>query len=297
MQPIENYFTMLLREIKNIFHVELDKHYAKEEVDSFFYILIEDKLQLERFALVLEPNLIISKEQETILFEGLSRLKVFEPIQYITGKAYFMDLDFVVDKNVLIPRPETEELVRWILEKHNVENNVNSSTYKLKILDIGTGSGCIAISIAKYLERSEVYGLDISESALQIAKGNAAENMTAVTFMNTDILEVEELEDTYDVIVSNPPYVREIEKKEMHQNVLEHEPELALFVANENPLKFYEKIVALAAKNLNKNGMLYFEVNQYLPKETEQLLRDYNFTEIELKKDMFNNYRMLRGKR
>lgn len=286
---------MLLREIKNIFHVELDNQYAKEEVDSFFYILIEDKLQLERFTLAIEPNLVISKEQESVLFESLSKLKLFEPIQYITGKSHFMDLNLKVDKNVLIPRPETEELVRWILENSKVGSSLNSK--KLKILDIGTGSGCIAISLSKNLNQAEVYGLDVSHEALEVAKHNASINDVAVTLINKNILEIEDFGTTYDIIVSNPPYVRELEKKEMHKNVLEHEPDLALFVSDQNPLKFYEKIVAIASKNLEKNGLLFFEINQYLAKETAQLLRNNNFSEIELRKDMFNNYRMLRGKK
>ncbi len=286
---------MLLREIKNIFHVELDNQYAKEEVDSFFYILIEDKLQLERFTLAIEPNLVISKEQESVLFESLSKLKLFEPIQYITGKSHFMDLNLKVDKNVLIPRPETEELVRWILENSKVGSSLNSK--KLKILDIGTGSGCIAISLSKNLNQAEVYGLDVSHEALEVAKHNASINDVAVTLINKNILEIEDFGTTYDIIVSNPPYVRELEKKEMHKNVLEREPDLALFVSDQNPLKFYEKIVAIASKNLEKNGLLFFEINQYLAKETAQLLRNNNFSEIELRKDMFNNYRMLRGKK
>ncbi len=286
---------MLLREIKNIFHVELDNQYAKEEVDSFFYILIEDKLQLERFTLAIEPNLVISKEQESVLFESLSKLKLFEPIQYIIGKSHFMDLNLKVDKNVLIPRPETEELVRWILENSKVGSSLNSK--KLKILDIGTGSGCIAISLSKNLNQAEVYGLDVSHEALEVAKHNASINDVAVTLINKNILEIEDFGTTYDIIVSNPPYVRELEKKEMHKNVLEREPDLALFVSDQNPLKFYEKIVAIASKNLEKNGLLFFEINQYLAKETAQLLRNNNFSEIELRKDMFNNYRMLRGKK
>lgn len=287
---------MLLREIKKIFHTELDTLSSKEEVDSFFYMLIENHLDLERFVLAMEPNLIISKEEETLMFEALSRLKLHEPIQYIIGKAHFMEMDFKVTKDVLIPRPETEELVRWIVEevkskKYKVQSNV------LKILDIGTGSGCIAISLAKNLPKAKVYALDVSAEALEVAIENAEQNDVEVTFLKQDILEFEfEFGFNFDIIVSNPPYVRELEKKEMHKNILEHEPDLALFVSDENPLVFYKRITEFASENLKEGGALFFEINQYLGKKTEQLLKDHNFSEIELRKDMFDNDRMLKGK-
>lgn len=284
---------MLLKEIKTIFHNELDEIYGSTEVSNFFYLLIEHYLNLERFVLALEPNLIVSKEEESPLFRALSKLKLQEPIQHIIGKTHFMDLEFIVNKNVLIPRPETEELVRWILEE------VKNKNSKLRILDIGTGSGCIAISLAKHFPEAKVFGLDISEEALTVAKENAKLNEVDITFFEGDIFELElelELELEFDVIVSNPPYVREQEKKEMHKNVLNNEPILALFVPDEEPLRFYEKITQLARKTLSENGVLYFEINQYLGKETMQLLKNHNFTEIELKQDIFGNDRMLKGK-
>lgn len=287
---------MLLREIKNIFHTELDALYSKEEVDSFFYLLIGHYFNLERFVLVMQPNLIISKKEETPLFEALSRLKLNEPIQYIMGKTYFMDIALIVNKKVLVPRSETEELVRWIIEE------VQGKTYKvqhintLEILDIGTGSGCIAISLARNLPAAKVFAIDVSEDALGVAKENAALNEVEVTFLKEDVLELQSLEAKFDIIVSNPPYVRELEKKEMHQNVLDHEPDLALFVSDENPLLFYKRIMDFAVKNLKKGGAVFFEINQYLGKETKQLLKDHNFSEIELRKDMFGNDRMLKGK-
>ena len=280
---------MLLKEVKNIFHSELDALYSKEEVASFFYMLIEHQLNLARFVLAMQPNLLISKEEEAPLFDALSRLKLQEPIQHIIGSAYFMDMDFSVNKNVLIPRPETEELVRWIMEEFE-------SATALKILDIGTGSGCIAISLAKNLEKAEVYALDISSEAIELAKENAALHEVDVTFLKENILELELLNVKFDSIVSNPPYVRELEKKEMHKNVLDHEPGLALFVSNERPLVFYKRITEFASKNLKVGGVLYFEINQYLGKETAQLLTDHNFSDIELRKDMFGNDRMLKGK-
>ncbi len=280
---------MYLKEIKNIFHLELDAIYSPEEVNSFFYMLIEHFLGLERFILALEPNLIITKDEETPLFEALSRLKLEIPIQHIIGKTHFMDLEFLVDKNVLIPRPETEDLVRWILD--DIKNHQEAIT----ILDIGTGSGCIPIALKKQLPNAKVATLDISDKALKIATQNAKNNTVQIEFIHANILEIDKLHQKFDIIVSNPPYVRELEKKEMHKNVLQHEPELALFVSDEDPLLFYRKIASFAVNNLNDGGALYFEINQYLGKETKQLLDSTNFSDIELRQDLFGNDRMLKG--
>lgn len=280
---------MRLKEIKNIYHKELGELYPKEEVDSFFYMMTEHYLGLERFVLALEPDLIITKEEEQPLFEGLSQLKLGRPIQHILEKAYFFDLELKVNEHVLIPRPETEELVRWVISE------AESGKSEIRILDIGTGSGCIAIALAKNLPHAKVYALDISEQALKIAKGNALTNKVDIKFVHTDIFKMECLDVNFDIIVSNPPYVRELEKKEIHKNVTGFEPGSALFVSNEAPLIFYERIIGWASKNLKAGGVLYFEINQYLGKETQRLLEDQNFLEIELRKDMFGNDRMLKG--
>ncbi|MEO9893077.1 peptide chain release factor N(5)-glutamine methyltransferase [Aurantibacter sp.] len=284
---------MLLREIKNIFHLELDTIYGKDEVASFFYILIEHYLNLERFVLAFQPDLNIRKEDEKPLFEGLAKLKSNQPIQYIIGNTIFMDLDFIVNENVLIPRPETEELVRWIIKIIKEKSETNSKNDKLKILDIGTGSGCIAIALAKNLSNANLYALDVSLEALSVAKKNALQNEVEITFINADILQNVNLEEHFDIIVSNPPYVRELEKTEMTNNVLEFEPSLALFVTDENPLIFYNSITEFASKKLKVGGVLFFEINQYLAKETQQLLEANNFQDIELRKDIFGNDRML----
>lgn len=280
---------MLLKEIKTIFHKELDEIFPKEEVDSFFYMLIGHYLELERFILAIQPNLTITKEEEQPLFEALPQLCLHRPIQYIIGKAYFMDMDFRVDENVLIPRPETEELVRWMISDLKDKNEGGG------VLDIGTGSGCIAISLAKNLPNYKIFGLDISEEALRIAKKNAKINQVEVSFAVADILNIEDSALKYDSIISNPPYVREQEKKNMQKNVSDHEPGLALFVSDEKPLKFYDAIARFARKNLNENGSLYLEINQYLAKEIKELLENYNFSKIEIRKDMFGNYRMMKG--
>ncbi|MEP2280881.1 peptide chain release factor N(5)-glutamine methyltransferase [Maribacter sp.] len=288
---------MLLREIKNIFHLELDAIYGKDEVNSFFYLLIEHYFNLERFVLVMQPELNLDKEQETAIFGALSELKLEKPIQHITGTAHFMDLDFKVNKHVLIPRPETEELVRWILD------DVKELNRSLTILDMGTGSGCIPVSLDKNLTDADIFGLDISVDALAVAKENNKLLHADVTFLQADILSLDketsakELERKFDVIISNPPYVRELEKAEMQNNVIDNEPSLALFVPDNDPLKFYKAVVDFAAEHLNENGCLYLEINQYLGEETKQLLLDSNFKTIGLRKDMFGNDRMIKGVR
>ncbi|MBD0849124.1 peptide chain release factor N(5)-glutamine methyltransferase [Maribacter arenosus] len=280
---------MLLKEIKNIYHSELDPIYPKEEVESFFYLTIAHNLNLERFVLALQPNLTLSKKEEQPLFEVLAQLRLKKPIQYILGSTHFMDMDFKVNENVLIPRPETEELVRWVLEDYRMDGNK-----EISILDIGTGSGCIAISLAKNMKRAKVYGLDISKKALEVAKENAVKNQVEVEFLNADILNMEYFKDKVDVIVSNPPYVRLLEKEKMKPNVIENEPGSALFVPDNDPLVFYRKINELAKKNLKSGGRLYLEINQYMGKETKALFEN-GFIEVELRKDMFGNDRMLKG--
>ncbi|WP_201741844.1 peptide chain release factor N(5)-glutamine methyltransferase [Flagellimonas alvinocaridis] len=288
---------MLLQEIKTIFHKELDGIYPKEEVDAFFYRCIEHYLGLERFVLVVRPKTTVTKEEEQPLFEALTQLKQERPLQYILGTTHFMDMEFAVNEDVLIPRPETEELVQWIMD--DVENQKSESEHRIseiRILDIGTGSGCIAISLAKYIPTAKVYALDISEKALEVARKNAEANSVDVTFFKQSILDPGlDLELDFDVIVSNPPYVRELEKKEIKKNVVDHEPHLALFVSDEDPLLFYRAIAHFANRNLSKNGGLYLEINQYLGAESQSLLKAHNFSEIELRKDIFGNDRMIKA--
>ena len=279
---------MLLSELKKIFHKELDALYGKEEVSSFFYLLIDYYLGLERFVLAIQPDLRIEKEDEPKMFDALSQLKEHRPIQHIIGSAHFMDMDFKVGPQVLIPRPETEELVRWVLADVDKEAN-------LDILDMGTGSGCIAISLAKSLKNTNVQGLDISEEALEIARENALKNEVDVHFFKADILNFN-IELSFDIIISNPPYVRDLEKNKMNKNVLVFEPESALFVSNDDPLIYYRGVADFASKHLKPNGMLYLEINQYLGPETCALLDTFDFKAIELRKDMYGNDRMIKAK-
>lgn len=283
---------MKLKDIQNKFHQELDALYANEEVDSFFYMLIESFYNVTRLQLAMDSEYSIVSEDK--ILDALKLLKSQKPIQYILGETEFYGLPFKVNEHTLIPRPETEELVEWILKHQSIEDKIN-------ILDIGTGSGCIAISLAKHLPQAKVYALDISKEALKIAKQNADLNEVVVTFLEADILkpkvnwnlEFKSLE--FDIIVSNPPYIREQEKELMKPNVLENEPHLALFVNNENPLIFYQTITQFAIKNLRKNGMLLFEINEYLGNDMIQLLNQNNFKNIELKQDIFKKDRMIKG--
>lgn len=287
---------VLLKDIQNIFHKELDAIYGKDEVDSFFYLCMEHYLDLPRFQLALQPQFSIIKSETDTFFKVIRELKQQKPIQYILGETEFFGLPFKVNAHVLIPRQETEELVDLILR------SVASSAVEksIKILDIGTGSGCIAVSLAKNLQNVEVYALDVSIEALKIAKQNAKRNNVKINFIEADILSeatwdlfFENLD--FDVITSNPPYVRELEKQEIKPNVLDNEPHLALFVEDENPLLFYKVITNFAISNLKPNGSLYFEINQYLGEETKQLLVDADFQDIELLKDLNGNDRMLKG--
>lgn len=287
---------MVLKELQHIFHIELDAIYGKHEVDSFFYLCTEYYLSVPRIQLTLEPVLAITKPETDTFFKVLEDLKQQKPIQYIIGETEFYGLPFKVNENVLIPRPETEELVDLIIR------SVTSSSVEksIKILDIGTGSGCIAISLAKNLPKAKVYALDVSSEALTMAKENAKGNKVDITFIEASILEASNwdlfFENTkFDVIVSNPPYVRELEKQEIQPNVLDNEPHLALFVDDNNPLIFYKAITDFAVKKLKPNGKLYFEINQYLGEETKQLLVDANFENVELLKDLNGNDRMLKG--
>jgi release factor glutamine methyltransferase len=282
---------MTLKECRLHIHEALSKIYPKTEIDSFFFLMIEEKLNLQRIDTVLKPDFLISQDNLTTFLKIIKRLQNEEPIQYILKKTSFYGLPFIVDKNTLIPRPETEELVAWIIEEAS-KGKLHKKD-KISILDIGTGTGCIPISLAKNLIKSSVSAIDISQKALLIAKKNALLNNTKIDFFEMDILNTESLPQKFDIIVSNPPYVRELEKIEIKKNVLQNEPHLALFVDNNNPLLFYKKIADLAIKYLRQDGLLFFEINQYLEKETVKMLEMKGFKNIELRKDLFGNYRMI----
>ena len=232
----------------------------------------------------------ISGKHRDVLDEMIRRLKKNEPIQYIIGIETFGGLTFEVNQNVLIPRPETRELVEWIAEDCQLED-------PCKILDIGTGSGCIAISLAKLLGQAEVEAWDVSEEALQVARRNAERNQVDVLFRKMDVLGDVPEGMLYDVIVSNPPYIAEKEKPQMEHNVLDWEPSIALFVPDEDPLLFYRRIAQLGGSMLKKGGSLYYEINQAYGQETMEMLASMGYQSIELRKDAWGNDRMVKAKR
>ena len=282
---------MKIKEYRTQFIQELTPIYDAGEAESFFYLILEEKHKLKRIDLALQPDLVFLEEEIVVWNLILEQLKQEIPVQYLLGKTSFYGLDFEVNANVLIPRSETEELVDWIIK----DATVSRKDKNLKILDIGTGSGCIAISLAKNLPNATVFAIDVSEKALATAKINAKNNSVNVTFINQNILETEDLQQQFDIIVSNPPYVRHLEKEEIKKNVLDNEPHLALFVEDNDALIFYKKIAELAQKNGSENGQLYFEINQYLGKEMVDLLEKMNFKNIELRKDIYGNDRMTKA--
>lgn len=302
---------MRIKEYRSHFIQELLPIYDEGEVESFFYLILEDKRKLKRIDLALQNDLGFSENEIQNWNIIVEQLKQEIPIQYILGETNFYGLNFEVNENVLIPRPETEELVDWIIESQKLEVQSRSFGKKSevivenwKVLDIGTGSGCIAISLAKNLQNFQVFAIDISEKAIEIAEKNAKKNSVSIHFINANILKCNDLDELptinnqlpikYDIIVSNPPYVRNLEKAEIKKNVLDNEPHLALFVDDNDALIFYKKIAELALKNLSKKGKLYFEINQYLGKEIVELLTKMNFKNIELRKDIYGNDRMIR---
>ena len=281
---------MLLKQYKTHFFDLLKNIQDEQEIESFFFILTEYLHNLKRIDVALNPDFEISDAAIEKWNAILAQLQQEKPIQYITREAWFYGLRFEVNENTLIPRPETEELVEWIIESQKSE----VQSRKLEILDIGTGTGCIPISVKTNLPQANVSAIDVSEKALEVAKRNAASNKVEINFIQTNILEVLDLNQNFDVIVSNPPYVRNLEKQEIKKNVLDYEPHLALFVEDNDALLFYRKIAQLALKNLSPNGLLFFEINQYLGKETVELLENIGFKNIELKKDIYGNDRMIK---
>jgi release factor glutamine methyltransferase len=280
---------MKVKDYKINFINSLLPFYDEMEAESFFYLILENRYQLRRIDLALDADKEFSEDEISNWNVILEKLKTQIPIQYILGTTHFYGSEFIVDENVLIPRPETEELVDWIVKL----NSKLSKKKDLKILDIGTGSGCIAISLAKNVLNSSVFAIDVSEKALAVAEKNASLNKVTVTFLHKNILETNHLDQKFDIIVSNPPYVRNLEKTEIKPNVLENEPHLALFVPDNDPLIFYKKIAELAAANINPNGQIFFEINQYLGKETQDLLESLGLKNIELRKDIYGNDRMI----
>ena len=268
--------------ILSYFRKELSAVSDEREITSWYYISMQYLLVYNRSDCIINSNQVLNKSQLIKIKQIVAELKTHKPIQYILGKTEFYGLKIMVNEHTLIPRPETEQLVDWILK----ENFVTA-------LDIGTGSGCIPIALAKNTD-AKVLAIDVSEDALLIAEENAKNNEVEIDFIHQDILQTNSLQKV-DLIVSNPPYVLESEKEKMQENVLHYEPELALFVEDKNPLIFYKKIASLAFNFLNENGKLFFEINAKFGKETIEMLADIGFVNIELKKDMNDKDRMIKA--
>ncbi len=274
---------MTLKDFKLKMISELSSIYEIDELNSIFNLLAEDYLNIPRSKILLADEIGLNESNQMLFSSALERLKAHEPIQYILGKTNFMDLEFKVNSSVLIPRPETEELVRLMLKK-DFDGK--------EILDIGTGSGCIAISLAKNLPNSKVSAMDISIDALEVAKENAKLNNVSIEFIHADIFEYQS-DKKYDVIVSNPPYVTESEKLKLKKNVLGFEPELALFVDDVTPLKYYESIINFSLNNLNSQAQIFFETNENYKHELNKLAQNYEHNIIEFKLDNHNKNRFL----
>ena len=284
---------MTTGKFRNHFINSLEGLYPIEELKSFFYLLAGKYLNLSRINIALQLNNELTHEEQSSFYQAADRLRNHEPIQYILGETEFFGMPITVNKQVLIPRPETEELVSWIIE--DVDKN------EATILDIGTGSGCIAISLAKKLNNAVVSAIDISTRAIEVAKKNTLINNVNIEFSRVDVLNFEadldlhhKWESKFDIIVSNPPYVRMQEKKLMKLNVIDHEPDIALFVEDDDPLLFYKRISELSRQYLKHNGTLYLEINEYLGVEMEKMLNEAGFKHVELKKDMFGKNRMIK---
>lgn len=278
------------------YKLELAPLYESDEAKTLFSLAAEQVLALSPNKLMMQKDAAVSFINMQKFLSILNDLQIGKPIQHILEEAHFYGLVFKVNEHVLIPRPETEELVEWIISVYSIQFALNSfeSPKKLSVLDIGTGSGCIPITLKKYLANTQVATLDVSADAIAVAKQNARQIGVDINFINADILTFQS-EEKFDIIVSNPPYIRDLEKIEMHNNVLLHEPHLALFVSDENPLVFYKAIAEFAKTNLKPNGQLFFEINEYLGKETVDMLDSKAFKNIELRKDMQGKDRMVRA--
>lgn len=276
---------MTLQELKHLFQNSLKTIYPISEINQLFYISIYNRLKMSKVEVLLHIN---DEFEDVEILHVLERLKTSEPIQYIYQHAIFYDLDFKVSPDVLIPRQETEELVQMILDK-------NKQTHHLKILDIGTGSGAIAIALSKNLQYADVYASDFSEKALQIAHENGKQNEVQIMFLKHDILkdDISIFPDHLDVIVSNPPYIPTSISKELHSNVVLFEPHSALFVPDQDPILFYKKIAEIAYQKLKNEGQLFFETFELFHKDIIKHLEIVGFTNIQSIKDINGKNRFI----
>ena len=281
---------MTINQVKNLFSEELQSLYTSVECEELFFIFCEKILNLNKIDIRSQLENSISAENQKEFLKIISILKEGKPYQQILGETYFYGNRFFVDENVLIPRPETEELIELIESRLS-----HLKKEKLKILDVGTGSGCISISLAKIFPNAEVSSIDISEKALNIAQKNADFHKVKVNFIQKDYLN-EKLDEIYDIIVSNPPYIDVLEKEEISHSVKGFEPNIALFAPENRVLAFYEKIAQDSENHLKKGGSVFLEINQKLGKETLQLFQSV-LTKSELVKDLSENDRFVIGEK
>ena len=285
----------LVRECRKYYASELETIYGSDEANALIMILLEHYFSLDRVKIAMNPELRLSESELLTLHFAVKELLTNKPVQYIIGETEFCGMRFFVDENVLIPRPETEEMVKKIASCRDKACLVPTGC---DILDIGTGSGCIAISLAKLLTDSKVTAVDVSEKALNVAKKNAKANEVNVRFILDDILNPQNpelIDNQYDIIVSNPPYVCESEKSEMRANVLDYEPSSALFVSDNDPLIFYRRILEFAQKALKPGGEVWFEINENFGEEMKNLCLEQGFKNVEIIKDFRERDRILKG--
>ncbi len=264
---------------------KLVKIYPLTEAKEISFLLINHLTRASKTDIIVDKS--VPDFDENLFDSLLKRLLQFEPIQYVMGKTIFCGHVFLVNQHTLIPRPETEELVQIIIKENNAKSN-------LKIIDIGTGSGCIPISLYLQLPENEYFGLDISQEALKMASINVTNNQAKITFLHKDILKSQQI-GKFDIIVSNPPYVLESDKATMNANVLAYEPHSALFVPDNDALQFYEAILKFAVTNLNPKGSIYFEIHESKGNEMMALMKKYHFQSVRIEKDFNNKARFAIG--
>jgi len=279
-----------IHSVIDYFEKKLSETFSSREIKLIARSFISKRLGWETSDFISRKEEKVSESDLLFFREKIKQLLSGVPFQYVLGETFFYNISLKTDKRALIPRPETEELVDWIVNEHKDQKD-------LRILDIGTGSGCIPLAIKSVMLKCQVAGVDVDSEALTLAKENATSLNLDVEFFKHDILSSDELDKKWDIIVSNPPYIPIKEKSEMAKHVLEYEPELALFTTNENPLVFYEKIADFAALKLSKEGWLYFEIHESNADKVVQLLENRNFQAITVKKDLQGKDRMIRCKR
>jgi release factor glutamine methyltransferase len=275
-------------DIRSHYRRKLCEAFEEREADNMLFMVMMEFTGLSKAGILMNHEQAVSESELLKIHFAVKDLLKNKPVQYVLGKTEFYGLPFIVNSKVLIPRPETEELVALVIDEVKPENN-------LRILDIGTGSGCIAIALKENFPKAQIIAIDVSSFALEVARENAKRNSVEIDFRVCDFLNKDSWNTLgiFDVVISNPPYVRHLEKVQMKSNVLDYEPEIALFVENGNPLLFYAQIAEFGKKHLHKDGRIFCEINQYLHKETVNLFEQYTYKDVQVLKDIFGNFRIV----